>query len=138
MREKKIYTLEELDALRLILPESGVVFLRGDLWAGKTTLSQKILSQRGVESAITSPTYVYYNQYGDDTHFDLYRVGDYEHFVSIWWEEILDNTDGLVLVEWPEILEPYYTADIDISLKKIDDTTREMSIESESSILPLL
>jgi len=73
------------------------------------------------EQEIVSPTYVYYNKYGENYHFDLYRLSGYEEFIQIAGEEILDNNTGIILIEWPDILEGKYTPDIEISLEKIQD-----------------
>jgi len=80
-------------------------------------LIQKILRKN---QEITSPTYVYYNKYEDIYHFDLYRLSSYDEFISIAGEEILDNNEGLILVEWPEKISGYYEADIEIRISKTD------------------
>ena len=60
----------------------------------------------GIETPVKSPTYVYYNKYGENVyHFDLYRLGSYDDFVNIGGEEILDDRENICLVEWPELLE---------------------------------
>lgn len=109
------YSLGNIDTLQIPLNKPSIVFLYWDLWAGKTTLSQKIISQytKG-EYTVNSPTYVYYNRYEDIYHFDLYRIHDYDEFISIGGEEVLDNNNGIILVEWPELIEKYYQADIKI------------------------
>lgn len=117
----KNYCLTQLDSLDIQIQKPCLIFLYGDLWAGKTTISQHIISQYFTQKVqITSPTYVYYNKYDDIYHFDLYRVQDYDEFISIGWEEILDNNQGIILVEWPEILEKYYSPDIKICIEKTD------------------
>lgn len=118
---KKTYSLDQIQNLRLDIEMPAVVFLRGDLWAGKTTISQHIIRDIfWVSADITSPTYTYYNTYssdkGDIYHFDLYRISDYEEFIHIWWEEILDNNEWLILIEWPQILWDTYQADITIDI----------------------
>ncbi len=113
------YSVEQLKSLKIVIEKPMIVFLYGDLWAGKTTLSQYILWELlWIDSDICSPTYTYYNKYWEHYHFDLYRLGHYDEFFAIWWEEILDNHTGVVLIEWPEIIEPYYTPDLSISLEK--------------------
>jgi tRNA threonylcarbamoyladenosine biosynthesis protein TsaE len=62
-------------------------------------------------------------------HFDLYRLKNYDEFFAIGWEEILDNNEWIILVEWPEILEGYYNADMIIKMKKVDiEDEREIEI----------
>ncbi len=113
------YTLDMLESLDFKISTPSLIFLYGDLGAGKTTLSRMIISKYlKKQMEVTSPTYVYYNKYEDVYHFDLYRIQEYEEFISIGWEEILDNNEGLILIEWPEVLEKYYRADINIFLEK--------------------
>ena len=116
---QKKYTLSMLQKLNIDIKKPSIIFLYGDLWAGKTTISQNIIAQyRKNKDVITSPTYVYYNKYGNIYHFDLYRIKDYDEFISIWWEEILDNNEGIILIEWPELLEKYYIPDIKVYIEK--------------------
>lgn len=121
---QKTYSLTSINDFQLETKNPALVFLYGDLWAGKTTLVQNILSRMyWVEKeSITSPTYVYYNKYNNIYHFDLYRLQSYDEFVSIWWEETLDNNEGLILIEWPEIIEEYYKADAIISIRKCKES----------------
>lgn len=103
------------------MPKKGDrVFLRGDLGAGKTTISKHIISSLlGVEMPVKSPTYVYYNRYGANIyHFDLYRLNSYDDFVNIGGEEILDNPENICLIEWPEFLDGRYEPTIDVTIKK--------------------
>ena len=126
----KKYSLDRLSDIIPAISRPSLVFLYGDLWAGKTTISQSIIQKElGEDKNITSPTYVYYNKYSDIYHFDLYRCSDYDEFVSIWWEEILDNNEGIILVEWPQILKKYYTPDIEIYIEKIDDESDNRHID---------
>lgn len=85
-------------------PANAVVFLHGDLGAGKSTLARALLRALGVEGAIRSPTYTLVERYplpagGGALHLDLYRIGDAGEL------EFLGLTDAeatLWLVEWPE------------------------------------
>jgi len=118
---KTTYHLHEIQALDIDLELPTIVFLDWDLWAWKTTLSQHIIKNLfWVSGDVTSPTYTYYNKYtsdvGDIYHFDLYRISDYEEFIHIWWEEILDNNAGLIIIEWSDILWDNYEPDIHIKI----------------------
>ncbi|MCD5380503.1 tRNA (adenosine(37)-N6)-threonylcarbamoyltransferase complex ATPase subunit type 1 TsaE [Candidatus Gracilibacteria bacterium] len=127
---KKKYFLDELKSIELSLDKPLIVFLRGDLGSGKTTLSKHIFTNMlGITDEITSPTYTYYNKYGENYHFDLYRLESYDDFFAIGGEEILDNNTGTIVIEWPDIIEKYYQPDIEITLTKTDnDDEREIEI----------
>ena len=126
----KSYGLDNIGDLEIKLVRPCIIFLYWDLGAGKTTISQNIIKKyTSQEHSVNSPTYVYYNNYEDIYHFDLYRLRDYDEFVSIWGEEVLDNNEWIILVEWPEILEKYYQADIEIRITKTDkEDARDIDI----------
>ncbi|ABM61452.1 tRNA (adenosine(37)-N6)-threonylcarbamoyltransferase complex ATPase subunit type 1 TsaE [Halorhodospira halophila] len=106
-------------ALAEALPE-GVVYLHGDLGAGKTTLARGLLRARGVAGPVRSPTYTLLEPYataaGTILHLDLYRLSDPEELYFLGIEEI-EAPGTLALVEWPErgtgVLPP---ADLTVSL----------------------
>ena len=85
--------------LRETLPGHAIVFLRGDLAAGKTTLTQAIARAEGIETDVTSPTFSLQHVYGDRLfHYDLYRI-DMEAFVGLGLFEEFERP-GWHLVEW--------------------------------------
>lgn len=130
-----IYNINQFKSLKLWIKIPSLIFLSWDLWAGKTTLTKYIINDIfWVKENITSPTYIYYNKYTNQNnitiyHFDLYRLSNYDEFVSIWWEEILDNNDGIIIIEWPDIIKDYYKSDINININKTEiDNEREIII----------
>ncbi|MCM2356095.1 MAG: tRNA (adenosine(37)-N6)-threonylcarbamoyltransferase complex ATPase subunit type 1 TsaE, partial [Arenimonas sp.] len=66
------------EALAASQPPRAVVFLEGDLGAGKSSLARAWLRARGVRGAIKSPTYTLVERYplpaGEAAHLDLYRL----------------------------------------------------------------
>jgi tRNA threonylcarbamoyladenosine biosynthesis protein TsaE len=85
-------------------PRSAVVFLHGDLGAGKSTLARALLRSLGVTGAIRSPTYTLVERYplasgGEALHLDLYRIGDAGELEFL---ALADAEATLWLVEWPD------------------------------------
>ncbi|MFC3715312.1 tRNA (adenosine(37)-N6)-threonylcarbamoyltransferase complex ATPase subunit type 1 TsaE [Luteimonas soli] len=90
-------------ALAATQPARAVVYLHGDLGAGKSTLARAWLRALGVEGPIRSPTYTLVERYpvpgGEALHLDLYRIGGAGELEFLG----LDDADAaLWLVEWPE------------------------------------
>lgn len=129
---KKKYRLNDLDKLNIDLSWKNIIFLRWDLASGKTTMSKYMINNLlWIKEDVISPTYTYYNKYGENIyHFDLYRLNNYDEFFAIWWEDILDNPNNICIIEWPELIEKYYKSDLDISLTKTEiDDEREIEIK---------
>lgn len=98
-------TVKLAQRLAPALREGGVVYLRGELGAGKTTFVRALLRALGVGERVKSPTYSLLERYAvdghDAFHLDLYRIADAGELEWLGLDE-LDAPDSIVLVEWPE------------------------------------
>jgi tRNA threonylcarbamoyladenosine biosynthesis protein TsaE len=85
------------------LHRGAVVWLQGELGAGKTTLAQAIVEGRTGGSA-TSPTFSLVHRYGPNLrpvfHVDCYRLRSPEEAAELDWAELAAG--DLLLIEWPE------------------------------------
>lgn len=83
----------------------SIIFLLGDLGAGKTTFTKGLLDGLGYEGSVKSPTYTLLEPYelnlGKVFHFDLYRINDPQELDFLGFDEILDGP-GLKLIEWAD------------------------------------
>ncbi len=103
------------------LSHSALIFLRGELGAGKTTLVRGFLRQRGHDGAVKSPTYTLIESYelpgGEVCHLDLYRLGDPEELEFLGFRDLLARS-ATCLIEWPQMGEGYLPrADIDLRIE---------------------
>jgi tRNA threonylcarbamoyladenosine biosynthesis protein TsaE len=115
MKEKRFRTRSEAGTLamgervaEMLLPAPKLIVLRGDLGAGKTTLVKGIAAALGAAEAadVTSPTFTLVHEYVGPKvrlyHLDLYRLETERELLTLGLEEMAEQPDALVLVEWGE------------------------------------
>ena len=93
------------EQLAQVLHPGLIIFLRGDLGAGKTTFARGILRELGYKGKVKSPTYNLIELYKISKlylyHFDFYRFEEPTEWEDAGFREYF-NADSICLVEWPE------------------------------------
>lgn len=135
------------DRLGRLLTPGTVVALSGDLGAGKTTLTQGIARGLGIDARVTSPTFTLVNEYETGKaarliHMDSYRLGDsrsgsqddsVSEAETFGVEEMLDDEDAIVVIEWAERLASVLPADclkITLAHDSADVDARRIQIDA--------
>lgn len=125
---------QEMEALGARLAEAsvhgGLIFLKGNLGAGKTTLVRGFLRRLGYQGIVKSPTYALIESYEIEGrfvhHLDLYRLQDPEELEYLGFRE-LQQGEAICLIEWPEkAAEQLMQADLVI---QIDYAGQERSVK---------
>ena len=130
-------TTEIGSKLASCLKGGEVIYLKGELGTGKTTLVRGVLNRLGHTGNVKSPTYTIVEPYLIDSHviyhFDLYRLDDPEELESLGIRDYCDG-QSICFFEWPEKggnLLP--NADINLELTYFE-STREVEFTSKSDV----
>jgi len=124
LKESELALLAE-DILKSF--HNGVIVLRGDLAAGKTTLVKVIAKNMGYNEDVTSPTFSLQQCYGAKIfHYDIYNHG-LEHFIALGMLEELEK-EGLHFIEWGDekLIELLCSVGIDVMSIDIEKTSDDM------------
>ena len=113
------------------LRPGSVVAFRGGLGMGKTAFTRGLAQGLGCTGRVTSPTFTIVNEYRGNIplfHFDMYRLDSSDALFDIGWEDYLDR-GGVCAVEWSENVAEALPDAITITIRKVDDTTRQITVE---------
>ena len=127
-------------ALSKILTPGSVIAYRGDLGAGKTAFTRGLARGLGVGDPVTSPTYTIVNEYLGGRmplfHFDMYRLHSADDLWDIGWEDYLER-GGICAVEWSENVTDAMEDAITVTIEKLGEDTRRITIEGGENLADL-
>ena len=127
-------------ALGARLPAGTVIAYRGDLGAGKTAFTRGLARGLGCTEQVTSPTYTIVNEYPGGRlplfHFDMYRLSSSDDLWDIGWEDYLDR-GGICAVEWSENVADAMEHPLTITIEKLGEDTRRITLEGEIDLADL-
>ena len=127
-------------ALGKIIDPGTVIAYRGDLGAGKTAFTRGLARGLGCREIVTSPTYTIVNEYLGGRiplfHFDMYRLRSSDDLFDIGWEDYLDR-GGVCAVEWSENVDDAMEDAVCITIEKLGEDSRRITIEGGNGLADL-
>ncbi|MDP7009072.1 MAG: tRNA (adenosine(37)-N6)-threonylcarbamoyltransferase complex ATPase subunit type 1 TsaE [Phycisphaerales bacterium] len=116
------------------LPQFAVVTLEGELGAGKTCFVRGLCEGLGGDPRqVNSPTFTIMQEYivGEGlrlVHIDAYRLSGEDDLEAIGWEELLQDQNAVIAIEWPSrIKNALPTCSRPIQLMHVDEQSRSIS-----------
>jgi tRNA threonylcarbamoyladenosine biosynthesis protein TsaE len=128
-------------ALARALRPGLVIYLHGDLGAGKTALTRALIQAAGHQGTVKSPTYTLSEPYRvsldgqpvNIIHYDLYRMSSPEEFLDAGFREDFDGRN-ICIVEWPEKGEPVLPPPDVKVLLNVSGLGREVELQALSDL----
>ncbi len=141
-REYQTNSAEETIALGReiaeLIRDARIVLLRGDLGAGKTTLTKGIAEafQAAAQEDVTSPTFTLVHEYrGPERtlyHIDLYRIETERELYTLGLEDLINEDGNILLIEWGEKFERLQREkDAEIAITRIGENERRLILATD-------
>jgi len=122
-------------ALLSTYPAARCFAFYADMGSGKTTLISQLCRQLGVTDTVSSPTFSIINEYalGERAervyHMDWYRLKHTEDAIEAGVQDVLQQEDAWIFIEWPEIAEELLPETcVRIRLLMVDEETRQLDV----------
>ncbi len=114
-----------------------VVGLFGELGAGKTTFTRSAAEVLGVEETVNSPTFVIERIFSVPNgafkrfiHIDAYRLVHGQDLINLGWNEIVQDPENLIFIEWPEkVLDILPEDRIEVQFEHLNEKSRQITIQ---------
>lgn len=113
---------------------AAIICLSGDLGSGKTTFIQGLARGLGITKRILSPTFVLMREYSlvgqmKFYHVDLYRIESPADVRGLGLQEIWDNQENIIAIEWPEKIKEILPGKIiELRFSYLDENARKIEI----------
>ena len=138
------HTLEETEkeAVRFVRTQRAcaggatLITLSGELGAGKTAFTRAAALALGVQEQITSPTFVLEKiyalpeekEFSQLVHIDAYRLESGAALGALGFDEIMHNSQNIILLEWPErVISALPLPSVSISIEILPDESRKIT-----------
>ena len=119
------------------LAPPAVILLEGELGAGKTCFVRGLCEGLGGDPRqVSSPTFSIMQEYEGVSaerlvNIDAYRLSGEDELATIGWDELLEDTNAIIAIEWPSRIKNALPSEtLTIQLEHIDIQTRELLIKA--------
>ncbi len=137
LEETQRLSKEWLESLPALDAEATIVGLYGNLGSGKTTFTQALARELDIQEDITSPTFVIEKIYETKhqhfkrlIHIDAYRLASGSELQVLNFEELVENANNLIVIEWPENVKEILPANHHkIFCEFVNETSRKFTVQ---------
>lgn len=118
------------------LKSRDLVCLEGELGSGKTTFVQGIARGLGIKERITSPTFVILKRFKVSKiqhlyHIDCYRIKNPQELLDLGFEEILEEKNAVVVIEWADRIRKILPKDrLVVKFEMVGEKKRRITFEN--------
>lgn len=137
------YKIEEIKDIAIQIQKNlqpgAVIALKGDLGAGKTTLTSVLIKELGFSDRVQSPTFVILRKYVKTqrqdivqiNHFDLYRITNEEELMELDFEGLIKERKTISIIEWPDIANRFLPQNtVRINLQYVSENERDINVQN--------
>lgn len=118
-----------------LIKGGDIIAYKGSMGAGKTTFTRGLAIGMGLGDEVTSPTFALVNEYRGKCnlyHFDMYRIRNGDDLETTGFYDYISDESALA-IEWSENIEDCLPRNtIFITLERVDDNTRKITVEGDS------
>ncbi len=137
LEETQKFAKDWLASLPFESDEATIVGLYGNLGSGKTTFTQSVAKELGIHSSVTSPTFVIEKLYETNhshfarlIHIDAYRLESGRELQTLNFEDLVDNPNNLIIIEWPENIKEILPENhLKILCEFVDENSRKFEVQ---------